>query len=335
MPCRTAGGTSLAFRANAGLAQDRAEWILGGESAMVDRLAFPSVRGVRNKLWGPIRRMELMRPNLPDFSAPPVVEVALGVQFEPLTGLRTVQVAVLWHAFRERFPRTEEHQPLEPMFERFGIGSPRHPEFMVQMLQALPVPRFWFLNGPGTELIQVQQDRFIHNWRKVGDGDEYPRYEHLRDTFAREWSLFCPAVEKEGLGRPTANQCEITYVNQIRSVGWERHGQIGDVVTVFDPAYSDRFLGEPEDARLAVRYIIPGENGEPAGRLHVQIEPGVIQKDGQPMFHMVLTARGSPIGEGVEGILRFLDLGREWIVRSFASMTTSHMHQIWGRRDES
>ena len=29
------------------------------------------------------------------------------------------------------------------------------------------------MNPVGTKLIQIQKDRFIHNWRKVGEGDKY------------------------------------------------------------------------------------------------------------------------------------------------------------------
>jgi hypothetical protein len=46
------------------------------------------------------------------------------------------------------------------------------------------------------------------------------------------------------------------------------------------------------------------------------------------MFVMELTARGQ-VGTGTE----FFDLGRKWIVKSFAELTTPAMHKIWGRKD--
>jgi hypothetical protein len=45
------------------------------------------------------------------------------------------------------------------------------------------------------------------------------------------------------------------------------------------------------------------------------------------MFVLNLTARGL-LGKSTE----FLDLGREWIVRSFAEMTTTEMHEVWKRK---
>jgi len=41
--------------------------------------------------------------------------------------------------------------------------------------------------------------------------------------------------------------------------------------------------------------------------------------------------RGRPLGEGVEGILKFMDFGREKIVRAFSDITTEKMHVLWGR----
>jgi hypothetical protein len=115
--------------------------------------------------------------------------------------------------------------------EKFGVHEPA--KLNVRFEMGVPVPRCWFLNDAGTELIQVQQDRFIHNWRKVGEKDEYPRYPHIRATFKKELTTFCELLDSEKLGEFTPNQCEVTSVNHIVSgEGWEKHGQIGEVITV-------------------------------------------------------------------------------------------------------
>ena len=51
---------------------------------------------------------------LPDFENPPLVEVALSVQFEPIEQMRTPQIGLLWTEFRHRFPVTQEHPPVDP-----------------------------------------------------------------------------------------------------------------------------------------------------------------------------------------------------------------------------
>jgi uncharacterized protein (TIGR04255 family) len=275
-----------------------------------------------------------MTRTLPDFENPPLTEVALSVQFEPLEQLRTPQIGLLWAEFRSRFPVTEEHAPLEPVIEKFGIPRASVPEVRLQMLETPPVPRVWFLNQPGTELIQVQQDRFIHNWRKVGEGDKYPRYEPIRDTFRSELATFQAVLARENLGQIVPNQCEVTYVNHIvAGSGWKTHGELGNVLTVFHNAYSDEKLREPEDVRLALRYVLRDEKAEPIGRLHISAQPVFRRSDNQPMLALTLTARCRPASEQLDDLNRTLDFGRDAIVRAFASVTTPEMHKIWRRKD--
>src|SRR5712692_5340767 len=88
---------------------------------------------------------------LPTFDAPPVAEVALSVQFEPLGSLRSVQLGLLWERFRDGYPRVEEHAPLEPVKEEFGARVPPQIGVKIETFDSPPVPRLWFLSQPGTE----------------------------------------------------------------------------------------------------------------------------------------------------------------------------------------
>ena len=272
---------------------------------------------------------------LPNFENPPVVEVALSVQFEPLTLLKVAHVGRLWSAFREDgFTLTEDHRNLEPIHEPFD------PRFYAQdfgikfkSLDVPPVPRVWFLNDLGTELIQVQQDRFIHNWRKTGNDVDYVRYPQVRERFVKSFERFEAFVESEGLGHITPDQCEVTYTNQmVQGDGWESQGSL-DRVFAFWRKNDTGFLPEPENASAAIRYVIPGADGKPIGRLHVDLQPAFRKSDFMPMLILNLTARGAPLEPGRSGVLGFFDLGREWIVRGFAAMTTKEMHSTWRRTD--
>lgn len=268
--------------------------------------------------------------DLPDFTDPPVTEVVLSVQFEPIKDLRSPVVGQLWAKFRDRFPRVEEHEPIEPSIETFGERA-RVPAVRVQVLDGLPSPRLFFLNQSGSELIQVQKDRFSHNWRKQGQGDGYPRYERILDNFRQELGVFEHFLQEEKLGQLTPTQGEVHYVNQIVPAAvWTRHGEVGDVLELFSPHGSDDFLPEPEDVRMGIRYVLRDPDGTPQGRLHLVAEPGYAP-DGSAMILLRLTARGRPLSADVDGILRFFDLGRQWIVRGFACATTPQMHQVWGR----
>lgn len=275
-----------------------------------------------------------MTRDLPDFVNPPLAEVALSVQFEPLDQMRIPQMGGLCREFRQRFPVVEEHPPLNTVSERFGSPRASVPQVHMRMLESLPLPRLWFLNEPGTELIQIQQDRFVHNWRKVGEGDAYPRYERLRETFCTELEAFQSIVAREHLGSVLPNQCEVTYVNHIiAGEGWTTHAQLGDILTVFQSKYSDDCLGDPEDARLTIRYVLFDESQKPSGRLHVEAQPAYRRSDNKAMYVVSLTARLRPQVPSMEDVFCCLNRGREAIVRAFASMTTPAMHKIWGRKD--
>ena len=275
------------------------------------------------------------RPRLPDFRKPPVAEVALSLQFDPLDSLRTPHLGLLWEQYRGTFPTFEEHPPLPPAVEWFGLPTSSGFAPQVELLTVPPMPRCWFVNTRGSDLIQVQQDRFVFNWRKLKEEDVYPRYEYIRAEFGKELDVFLSFLSKENIGRLVPNQCEVTYVNQLLSdKGREHPGQLDRLITVWRNKYSDRFLKEPEDVRLSMRYLI--RDGErPVGRLHVNVEPRLSTIHKLPVIVITLTARGAPLTKDIEGAMRFFDIGRSWIVSAFASITTQEMHQNWERLDES
>lgn len=263
--------------------------------------------------------------NLPSFDAPPVVETVLSVQFEPLPLVQTAHLGLLWNEYRTSFPKTEERPPLDPIVERFPETPSARTGLRFQTLENLPVPRLWFANLQGNEMIQVQNDRFIKNWRKEVEGEEYPRYEKtIRPNFDRDFAIFASFLERNQLGAPCVNQCEVTYVNHIvAGDGWERYGDLARIFTFWSfPDISPP--GPAEDLRLHARFVIPGANGDPIGRLHADLQPAVRISDNQPMYVLNLTARGQ-MGPGVD----FFDLGREWIVKTFEKMTSRSMHEIW------
>jgi uncharacterized protein (TIGR04255 family) len=279
----------------------------------------------------------VMDSPLPDFVKPPVTEVVLGMQFARLPQLRNITICRLWQEhYKSRFPDVEEHPPIGRAVEKFGVIT-GPPSFRVVGMDSPPVPRYWFVNGAGaagTELVQVQQDRFLRNWRKMGDADQYPRYERIREWFQRDASTFLAFVEANKLGEVIPDQCEVTYVNHIFPSGvWKHHGEVGKVVSFWSGQHSDDFLPPEEDATLTARYIIPDQKKEPLGRLSVTVQPAYAKDTEEHVLQMTLVARGRPIGEGMAGVLKFFDLGREWVVRGFASITTRVMHQTWERRD--
>jgi uncharacterized protein (TIGR04255 family) len=275
-------------------------------------------------------------PNaLPEFSNPPLVEVVLSVQFEKLTRMGIPQLGLLWAEMKEKYPRTEEHPLLEPVKEVFGARQKQRMQFQVEMLETPPIPRVWFLEQLGCELMQIQQDRIIHNWRKVKQDNEYPRYDKIREAFKSDLESFQKFLLQEKLGNLIPDQCEVTYLNQIVADDiWESHNEINKVIPLW--SWNRELIKniDPEDVRFNARYIISDEFGAPLGRLHTEVQPAYRGSNGTPIFILNLTARGAPKEKSIEGVLTFMDVGRESIVRTFASITANELHEKWGRCDE-
>lgn len=277
--------------------------------------------------------MATARPaDLPDFDDPPVVEVALSVQFTPLAQFRTVHVGGLWERFRNRFKTFREQPPIEPVFETFGAQRASG-QITLELRSGPPIPRLWFINEDETQLVQFQNDRFIHNWRKVGDAVNYPRYESIKEEFIGEIGELSNFLQEQSVGEIVPNQCEITYINHIRSGRNEDlREDLGRVLRVVSPMTS--LSAGPlafEDARMSMRFVISSDENKPIGRLIVNAEPAR-DRDGTPIIVLTLIARGNPVEPTLEKAFDFLDLGRDKIVRGFALLTTDEMHKRWKRK---
>jgi uncharacterized protein (TIGR04255 family) len=270
------------------------------------------------------------QPGLADFENPPVVETVLSVQFERLSAMRAVHFGLFWRKIRQdRFPKSEERPALEPVVELFSDPKPRDVRMRFEAQNTLALPRLWLLNAAGTEMIQLQNDRFIKNWRKVAEKDIYPHYEPvIRPAFAQDFQEFQSFAAEEKLSEIKVNQCEVTYVNHIVSgEGWEKLDEIDRIFTFWKQPPTERPPGLPSDLRFRARFPIQGDNGHPIGRLHVEVQPALHTSDNRPMYVMNLTARGQQ-GTGLD----FFDVGRQWIVKSFENLTTARMHAVWRKK---
>lgn len=280
---------------------------------------------------------------LPSYERPPVIEVLASVQFDPLPNFNIVHFGLLWQRFRDRFPVVEMKPPIPPAVERLGVRAPLN-QVQVQISDGVELPRLWFVNKAGDELLQVQSDRFIRNWRAVPSLEKaYPRYErYIRPRFVHDYRAFQELLTAEAGAEIEPNQCEITYINHITpNEHWSSHKDLAVVFRGWNEAYSSAIAQSVEAINLRTVHLLHDEAGEFVGRLHVVLQsvyksPSEQPAEAnQPIFLLTLTARGKPMGPGEKGVLNFLDTGRRAIVTAFDSMTTTEMHMVWGKRYDS
>lgn len=275
----------------------------------------------------------MIRPDIPDFKNPPINEVAISCSFQSLSRLTGPQVGTFWsESLRSSYPLIQEVAPIDLEEERFE--QPKNRRVKLE-LTTRPRPRTWFIDPSSDSLVQVQNNFFARNWRKRSAAARYPRYEKLREAFADEFRKFETFTQKNDLGKIKVKQCEVLYVNEIRAKEgpWDTWDQADRILTGISGVWtSDPVLGSPEHVSLQTSFRIV-ENQHNVGRLRVYLEPRFLLKEQLPCYQLTLQARGAPIGEGLKGVLAFADLGRQWIVRAFAAMTTAEMHKTWERND--
>ena len=95
---------------------------------------------------------------LPDFERPPVIEVAYGVQFRAVEGLRGMGRYPLYEQWRHDLPQVTEQIALPPAVESGTAGGP---PVQVFFGSSFSDTRHWFADDAGRNLVQLQQDRLI------------------------------------------------------------------------------------------------------------------------------------------------------------------------------
>jgi len=274
------------------------------------------------------------RPATPSYTNPPVGEVALAVYFSPPLELRSVHFGQLWERWRDRYPRSADQAPLPPVSTvEFGPGPTG---MQVQLIAGTPGSRVWYLSEDESHVLQVQRDRLVLNWRQVAPEQEYPRYDTLRPEFEDALGKLLVFAAEEGLGNAVIRQAEVTYVNPIAISSVTGADGVAGLLAPWRGTYSDDFLPAPEDMQLLLRHRIHGENDEPIGRLFVDLRTALHQPSGaaaepENVYLLRLFARGGPLAGGVEDAMAFLDVGHEWVVRGFTSVTTTSMQSKWGK----
>lgn len=266
---------------------------------------------------------------LPDYERPPVIEVVYGMQFSPLHELRTPLIGLFWQTLKTDYPKFKEMPVLAPVIERFDQeGKTEQPT--LELLQEAPLPRIFFLDAQENWVMQLQNDRFLHNWKRVNDDDVYPRYDAVSDRFFEAWDRFGEFCKSEGISRPRLNQLELTYINHIPV---HLKSTVGEEITRIFPDIvwrkNHEFLPLPESLSWKTSFLLPNNQG----RLHVSLRHATRIKDKTPTLLLELTARGIPSAHELPQIKSWFSLSREWIVRGFSDLTNLEVQRsVWARK---
>jgi len=268
-----------------------------------------------------------MSSDLPSFGMPPVAEVAMSIQFRPIEQLHAAHVGLFWQKIRSCFPNLDEQPPLS--------HDSISPDFLAQnrvrfhFSNQPDVPRTWFVEDDGGRLIQLQRDRFIFNWRRLSEADEYPRYPSVQRAFFGYWNEFCSFLSENSLGEPEVDLLELTYVNLIpEGDAWSEVVDLQELLLPFAWRTRSGFLPAPEGVKAVLLFRLPHK----AGQLQVEVYP--VALEGKPRtFRLALTAKGLPHRlDAADAIVEWFGLARRWIVCGFADLVTTRTDQLWEKK---
>ena len=110
----------------------------------------------------------------PHFANPPVQETAFGIEFAPLQKWQVPFVGLFWQRVRNRYPAFRVLPSLPSVVEDLSGRPQASPGLSFNVVAEVPPVRCWFLTEDETRLIQVQQDRFIFNWKRGRVDAPYP-----------------------------------------------------------------------------------------------------------------------------------------------------------------
>lgn len=96
---------------------------------------------------------------------------------------------LFWHDIKADYPKSEVQGPIASAVERFGHERWVRPQVQVELVSGELLARYWFKNELDGKLLQLQRDRFIHNWQRTEQG-QYPRYAKTRQMFAEAWTRY-------------------------------------------------------------------------------------------------------------------------------------------------
>lgn len=259
----------------------------------------------------------------PHYRRPPVVEVVCGVQFTGVDGWRTPHFGSFWQQIRGEYSEFEDQAPLERI--RLDAATPPQP----QISPLPPLRRVFFIQPPGNFLIQLQQNRILHNWRKVSESDEYPRYRTAYSKFVSCWNQLRKFTASAGLSEPQPDVLELTYINHISKSGTKFPRDVWDFLAFYER--TPKAVIAKESSAMAMHFGWPLPNN--MGALTFDLKHGLRPNDESEVLLIEFNARGKAKDHG-RGMNTWFDIAHGAIVNTFDALTTDSAHELWEKIGE-
>lgn len=272
-----------------------------------------------------------MPTNLPSFQSPPLREMVLSTQFDPIDGFSSGHQGLFWAQIQADYPNAQDAALIDPVPERFTAGIEKRPHRGIQIRPAPTGTRLQLIDSSQSRMIQIQDNRLVFNWRKIGNA-EYPRWAVILDEYTRIFKEFEKFLSRHGFTELRVNQWEVTYLNHlIKGAEWNSPNDWNEIVPglVGNTGVSGDLM---QTESLAHRYKFLSTKAQ--ARLHVELVHGFVQDDAEndnEALILKFVARGPAEPSVTPSLADGFNHGHEMIVTAFDALTSAKAHKFWGK----
>jgi uncharacterized protein (TIGR04255 family) len=247
------------------------------------------------------------------FASPPIIEVVFQVVFPTLENFGSPHIGLFWSTIRDEFPKIQQ--------------AGRLGNFVVPAAPNLfPENRVWLVNKSGRYLIQLQDDRFIFNWRKTGDDDSYPGYEKLYPQFKSYLQKFHEFLESEGLYAGSFSSFELNYINHIYDEAFKDDwSKIDKALNIFEWPKKAQELHPLQGVRLQTT----SKRSENDDTLSLLVDSRTNNVSGQALVNFEIRISGSRADLDISSIDEAFESAHNQILEEFVALTTSKAQRNW------
>lgn len=271
------------------------------------------------------------------YLSPPLVEVAISIQFDPPHGLSLAHLGAFWFTQREALPTVRTASPIVTLNENFEGGGWLPPSLQLALTNE-PDCRLQMTSENDEWMYQVQRNRLVVNWRKRNV--EYPRFHATWKRFNEAWTAWTKFLVELKFPSLRPRLWEVTYVNRIPQ------GELWTTPNDWPRIFPGLWGGVVAPVQGASLTGMHGQwvwhRADPPMRLYVEPKPARSgDQPHQEVLLLSLTARGlvDPSNEGVassdpgglERIGTGISLGHELIVSTFDNIASDIAKKVWGR----
>jgi uncharacterized protein (TIGR04255 family) len=269
----------------------------------------------------------------PKFYSPPVVETVLSVQFDHLTAYSTAHAGWFWKEYLDKlgedssptWSRSVDAPRIEDQFERFGADDVWGPPLAMKLLPPSETQRTQIIRSDGERMVQVQNSRFILNWKKQTGA--YPKFGPLLEEFRTMLRAFESFAAEAGFGTLRYNQWEIAYVDQLKKGDmWE---SASDWSKIFPgllrvPTQVNHILLTGDEAMSADwRFSL----ADRSGRMYIQFRQVRTPSSNEEVLNVTFVGRG-PVTASTTWERGF-EIGHDALNETFLAIISPEAREHW------